>query len=146
MSSLTNRLFDKLLKQEKIIEVDGVLKYMNDIDRGSEEYQQVVGASKDSVDRTIKLKALVLKSYRDGKLKDLDFFKYLAWSGQGELCRLIGYGDKQIAKLKDRPEHLRSKPHIIGTSAVEDMEETDQGVLYVFVCVCVCVYVYVWCV
>ena len=129
MSSLTNRLFEKLLKQEKIIEVDGVLKYMNDIDRGSEEYQQVVDASKDSVDRTIKLKGLVLKSYRDGKLKDLDFFKYLAWSGQGELCKLIGYGDKQIAKLlKDRPDS--SKPHINGTSAVE--VETDQGV-----CVCV---------
>ena len=127
MSSLTNRLFEKLLKQEKIIQVDGVLKYMNDIDRGSEEYQQVVDASEDSVDRTIKLKALVLKSYRDGKLKDLDFFKYLAWSDQGELCKLIGYGDKQIDKLlKDKSEHS-SKPHIIGNSAVEDME-TDQGV------------------
>ena len=127
MSSLTNRLFEKLLKQEKIIQVDGVLKYMNDIDRGSEEYQQVVDAGEDSVDRTIKLKALVLKSYRDGKLKDLDFFKYLAWSDQGELCKLIGYGDKQIDKLlKDKSEHS-SKPHIIGNSAVEDME-TDQGV------------------
>ena len=50
---------------------------MDNVDRGSEDYQQVVEASEDSVDRTTKLKALVLKSYHDGKLKDLDFLKIL---------------------------------------------------------------------
>ena len=24
------------------------------------------------------------------------FFKYLAWSGQGHLCKLIRFGDKQL--------------------------------------------------
>ena len=132
MSSLTNKLFDKLMEQDKSIEVDEILKYFKD--RESVEYQEVVDANQTPVDRTKKLKALVLKSYRENTLKDLQFFKYLAWSGQGSLCKMIGYNDKQIAKwMRDKPTYSDSKPQLIsaGNDTVQDME-TDQGVL----CVC----------
>jgi len=137
MSSLTNKLFDKLIEQEKSIEVDELLKYFKN--RDSAEYQQVVDANQTPVDRTKKLKALVLKSFHDNTLKDLQFFKYLAWSGQGDLCKMIGYNDKQIAKwMRDKPTNPGGKPQLItaGNDTEQDME-TDQGVC---VCLCACVF------
>jgi len=136
MSSLTNKLFDKLIEQDGSIEVDELLKYFRD--RESVEYQQVIDANQTPVDRTKKLKTLVLKSYHENKLRDLQFFKYLAWSGQGSLCKMIGYNDRQIAKwMRDKPTYPDTKPQLItaGNNTVQDME-TDQGML----CVCACMH------
>ncbi|XP_065904290.1 uncharacterized protein [Dysidea avara] len=127
MSSLTYKLFDKILEQNESIKVDELLKYFTD--RESTEYQQVADASQNPVGRTEKLKTLVLKSYRDKKLKDLQFFKYLAWSGQSNLCKMIGYNDKQIAKwMREKPTHSDNKPSLqtAGNDTMQDME-TDQG-------------------
>ena len=64
--------------------------------------------------KTENLKKLVFKLYGEHKLKDLDFFKYLVWSGQGDLCKLIGYGDKQIEKFeKDKPiQDVNQRPRL----------------------------------
>ena len=117
MSSLTKKLFDKLSDEHKSIEVNAELlsyfKEFNDLD----EYQSVVSSVEDPVSRTKNLKELVFRLYGDRKLKDLDFFKYLVWSGQGHLCKLIGYGDKQIEKsMKEKPAQVKmddQKPHLI---------------------------------
>ena len=58
------------------------------------EYQDLADLNvKDPVIRTEKLKKLIFKLYEKCKLKDVIFFKYLVWSGQGKLCKFIGYGD-----------------------------------------------------
>jgi len=139
MSTLTNKLFEKLLNENKSIEVDGILDYF--LDKHSDEYRQVVAANQDPLDRTKKLQQYVLKSYKDGTLKDLEFFKYLAWSGQRDLCKMIGYSDKQIDKWQNNMPPPNTKPHItranIGSG--EEEMETDQG------CVCMCVVVCIVC-
>jgi len=96
------------LKEETNIEVDHLLGYFKD--KQSDEYRQVA-ATQDPLDRTKKLKEYVLKSYKEGTLKDSEFFKYLAWSGQRDLCKMVGYSDKLIDKWG------KSTPM-----------ETDQGV------------------
>ena len=102
-SSLTTKLFEILLDKHMSIEVNAeLLSYFKEF-KDLDEYQSVVGSVEDPVSRTISLKKLVFRLYRDHRLKDLDFLKYLVWSGQGHLCKLIGYGDKQIEKMmKDK--------------------------------------------
>ena len=96
MSSLTKKLFERLSSEHKNVEVSGeLLSYFHkfgDLD----EYQSLVDSVEDPVSRTENLKKLVFRLYGEHRLKDLDFFKYLVWSGQKDLCKLIGYGDKQI--------------------------------------------------
>ena len=110
MSSLTKKLFDKLSDEHKSIEVNAeLLSYFKEF-KDLDEYQSIVGSA-DPVSRTGNLKELVFRLYGDHRLKDLDFFKYLVWSGQGHLCKLIGHSDKQIEKwMREKPDQ---KPHLI---------------------------------
>ena len=62
------------MKEGRIIEVDRLLEFFKD--QQSEEFQQLAAASQDPVDRTNKLKLYVLKSYKDGTFKDVEFFKF----------------------------------------------------------------------
>ena len=110
MSSLTKKLFERLSSEHKNVEVsDELLSYFHkfsDLD----EYQSLVDSVEDPVRRTENLKKLVFRLYGEHRLKDLDFFKYLVWSGQKDLCKLIGYGEKQIEKLKkDKPPQGNQK-------------------------------------
>ena len=128
MSTLTNKLFDRLLKEGRIIEVDRLLEFFKD--QQSEEFQQLAAASQDPVDRTNKLKLYVLKSYKNGTLKDLEFFKFLAWSGQKHLCKMIGYSDKQIDKWLQNMTQTNAKPHIVlmNNGAGDEEMDTNQGI------------------
>ena len=106
MPGLTDKLFDKLFDKEQNIDVTvnkELLKWLYD---DSEEYQNLIKSQNDSVSRKENLKKLVFKLYREKKLKDVVFFKYLAWSGQGHLCKLIGYGDKQLKKWMEEKQKL----------------------------------------
>ena len=104
MNSLTKKLFEKLSSTEKTVEINDELLYYLRQFEDIEEYKVLKTAPNSGTEN---LKKLVYRLYGEHKLKDLDFFKYLAWSGQGELCKLIGYGDRQIEKLmKDKPDIL----------------------------------------
>ena len=104
MDSLTKKLFEKLSSIKKDVEInDELLHYLRQF-ADLEEYKSL---KTDPNNSTENLRKLVYRLYGEHKLKDLDFFKYLAWSGQGELCKLIGHGDRQIEKLmKDKPDVL----------------------------------------
>ena len=98
--SLTSKLFD-ILDEKPNVEVtvnDELLEWLYD---DSEEYQNLIKSRNDPIGRKENLKNLVFKLYKERKLKDIVFFKYLAWSGQGHLCKLIGYKDKQLDKLME---------------------------------------------
>ena len=136
----TDKLFEKLKKENKCVEVNAeLLSYFGDVS-GLEEYQNLFDPMGDPTSRTENLKKLVFKLYEDHKLKDLDFFKYLAWSGQGELCKLVGYGDKQIEKLmKDKPSQSQTstmapnlKPLLQIPSNDDEMDQAvpDTGMMY----------------
>ena len=116
MSSLTKKLFEKLSDKPENIEVNAeLLSYFKEFE-DLDEYRSVVGSLDNPVSRTENLKKLVFRLYGDHKLKDLDFFKYLVWSGQENLCKLIGYGHKQIEKMmKDKPPQAMDdqRPHLI---------------------------------
>ena len=98
-------MFDQLLGKDQHNEItvnNKLLKWLYD---DSEEYQNLVKSQNDSVGRKKNLKKLVFKLYEEKKLKDVVFFKYLAWSGQGHLCKLIGYGDRQLKKwMEEMPK------------------------------------------
>lgn len=103
MPGLTGKLFD-LLDKEQNVEItvnDELLEYLYD---DSKEYQNLIESRNDSIGKKENLKKLVFRLYKEKKLKDVAFFKYLAWSGQGHLCKLIGYGDKQLNKWKEEKE------------------------------------------
>ena len=130
MNSLTNRLFEKLSNTGRSVEVNSeLLSYLGKCGH-SDEYKDLVDSLADPTSRTENLKRLVFKLYKDHKLKDLDFFRYLVWSGQKDLCKLIGYGDKQIDKLmKDKPTQ---KPNLntADTDGSNLMEvEPDTGMV-----------------
>ena len=102
MNSLTKKLFEKLSSLKKDVEINDELLYYLSQFEDLEEYKNL---KTDPNSSTENLKKLVYRLFGEHKLKDLDFFKYLAWSGQGKLCKLIGYGDRQIEKLmKDKLE------------------------------------------
>ena len=104
MNSLTKKLFGELSNTKKDVKINDELLYYLRQFEDLEEYKILKTAHNSGTEN---LKKLVYRLYEEHKLKDLDFFKYLAWSGQGELCKLIGYGDKQIEKLmKDKPDVL----------------------------------------
>ena len=102
MSSLTKKFFENLSTKQQNVEINGeLLGYFGDFSDLT-EYQDLADLNvTDPVVRTEKLKRLIFKLYEIHKLKDVDFFKYLVWSDQGKLCKLIGYGDKQIDKWKN---------------------------------------------
>ena len=115
MNSLTKKLFEKLSSMKKDVEINDELLYYLRQFENLEEYKNL---KTDPNNSTENLRKLVYRLYGEHRIKDLDFFKYLAWSGQGELCKLIGYGDKQIEKLmKDKP--------VINDS--DDILEKDTG-------------------
>ena len=124
MSSLTKKLFEKLSDKHESIEVNAeLLSYFKEF-KDLDEYQSIVGSA-DPVSTTENLKKLVFKLYKDCRLKDLDFFKYLVWSGQGHLCKLIGYGGKQIDEMmKGKPTQ---KPHLQLQTDGSSPMETDTG-------------------
>lgn len=132
MNSLTKKLFDKLSNTKQCVEVNSqLLSYLSKFG-DLKEYKDLVGSVEDPVGRTENLKKLVFKLYNEHRLKDLEFFKYLVWSDQGYLCKLIGYGDKQIEKLmKDKPTEKQSQRpslNIPSTADVDPMEsEPDTG-------------------
>ena len=106
MPGLTDKLFDKLLDPNQNIRVtvnDELLQWLYD---NSEEYDNLVESQKqnDSIGIKKNLKKLVFKLYKEKKLKDIVFFKYLAWSGQGHLCKLIGYGDKRLKEWMEEKQ------------------------------------------
>ena len=102
MSSLTNKLFEKLSSENKSVEVNAeLLSYFKEF-KDLDEYQSLVDSKDDPASKTENLKKLVFRLYGDHRLKDLEFFKYLVWSGQENLCKLIGYGHKQIEKMKNQ--------------------------------------------
>ena len=104
MNSLTKKLFGELSNTKKDVKINDELLYYLRQFEDLEEYKNLKMAHNSGTEN---LKKLVYRLYGEHRLKDLDFFKYLAWSGQGELCKLIGYGDKQIEKLmKDKPDVL----------------------------------------
>ena len=107
MPGLTDKLFDKLLDKKQNFEItvnDELLEYLYD---DSEEYQNLVKSQNDSIGRKENLKKLVFKLYKGKKLKDVEFFKYLAWSGQSHLCKLIGYRDKQLNKWMEEKKEKK---------------------------------------
>lgn len=132
MPGLTEKLFEKLAKKNQDIKVnDELLKWLND---DSEEYHNLLESVDNPISRTENLKILVLKLYKESKLRDLEFFKYLAWSDQGDLCRLIGYGEKQLVKWKEEKQKqsqekipANQKPQIISGDTHGTMEmEADR--------------------
>lgn len=131
MPGLTEKLFNKLSEENQNIEVnDELLKQLND---NSKEYDDLKSQD-DPTERTKRLKTLVLKLYKEHSLKDVEFFKYLAWSGQSHLCKLIGYGDKQLDKWvkekQEQSEQAKRKnqgPDITRGAYFGDVAETDKG-------------------
>ena len=95
---------------KKSVEINAeLLSYFQEFSK-LDEYQRLVNSVEDPVSRTENLKKLVFRLYDEKRLKDLNFFKYLVWSNQTDLCKLIGYGDKQIEKLKkDKPPQGNQK-------------------------------------
>ena len=101
MNGSTKTLFEKLSSMKKDVEINDELLYYL---RQFEDLEEYKNLKMDPNNSTENLRRLVYRLYGEHRIKDLDFFKYLAWSGQGELCKLIRYGDKQIEKLmKDKP-------------------------------------------
>ena len=104
MNASTKQLFEKLSSMKKNVEINDELLYYL---RQFEDLEEYKNLKTDPNSSTENLRKLVYKLYGEHKLKDLDLFKYLVWSGQGELCKLIGYGDKQIELLmKGKPDVL----------------------------------------
>ena len=102
MPGLTDKLFNLLDKEQNVEVTDELLEWLYD---DSEEYRNLIKSRDDSIGRRESLKKLVFKLYKEKKLKDVVFFKYLAWSGQDHLCKLIGYGGKQLDKwMKEKKE------------------------------------------
>ena len=138
MSSLTNKLFEKLSSENKSVEVNAeLLSYFKEF-KDLDEYQTLVDSIEDPVSRTENLKKLVFRLYGEYRLKDLEFFKYLVWSGQEDLCKLIGYGHKQIEKMKNQKSSQammhNQKPHFIAMMHIEkpqlhiyDKDAMDAG-------------------
>ena len=135
MPGLTDKLFEKLLDQNIAVTVNGeLLEWLYD---DSEEYYNLVESQKqnDSIGIKINLKQLVFKLYKEKKLKDIVFFKYLAWSGQGHLCKLIGYGDKRLNEwMKEKQKQSQERRSIdqdeyFGSfiSSTNEVMETDTN-------------------
>ena len=142
MTSSTHKLFEQLLSENRSIEVDDLLGYFKD--KQSDEYQQLAAAAQNPLDRTKKLKQYVFKCYENKTLRDLEFFKYLAWSGQRDLCTMIGYSDKQIDKWQTNIPQRNAKPHIttVNNGSDEEMDTGENSGVRVcgcmHTCVCVC--------
>ena len=113
MSSLTKKFFENLSTKQQNVEInEELLGYLGNFSHLT-EYKDLADLNvQDPAVRTEKLKKLIFELYKLCKLKDVDFFKYLVWSGQGKLCKLIGYGDKQIDKWKNEkpPQAYNQKP------------------------------------
>ena len=134
MPGLTGQLFDKLLdpNQNNAVTVNReLLEWLYD---DSEEYWNLVKSQEqnDSIGKIENLKKLVFKLYKEKKLKDIVFFKYLAWSGQGHLCKLIGYGDKRLNEWMEEKQKLsQERPSIDQNSSVnsstDEPMETDTN-------------------
>ena len=101
MPGLTDKLFDLLDKGQNVEVTDELLEWLYD---DSEEYQNLVKSRDDPIGRKDSLKKLVFKLYKEKKLKDVVFFKYLAWFGQDHLCKLIGCGGKQLDKWMEEKQ------------------------------------------
>ena len=137
MPGLTDKLFDKLLdpNQNNAVTVnDELLELLFD---DSEEYRNLVKSQEqnNSIGVIENLKKLVFKLYKEKKLKDIMFFKYLAWSGQGHLCKLIGYGDKKVNEWMEEKQNQSQKwpsidqnKHVSSAnSSTDEPMETDTN-------------------